>query len=249
MKAKGNMQAAEVKSDCADGGAVHGADPAQLGGRVKSLTTACVRKLNQEADNEQKTWLERGRLIVEFIAKVNPDGTKKLDVYTLLADHEESVHQAGQLRNYHAAYTLHQKLNTKGKAPRLSMTHFVAVLPKKLTLTRKEALLNEAEESHLSVSALKTKVNEELFKAKPAQKPTKEVGVELRLKVQAKGLYDLLIRFHRDAEAGNATTEGRAIVIKALSRIIRFATQHRYLEQDQLASRKTRQPSEMASAA
>jgi len=120
-----------------------------------------VGQINAAATEGMLAWVKIGEAVNRYVEQVSPGGRKaKHDPYMMLEKHPQSIHQAGQLRNYEACYLLFIEFGGEKSAPKLPMTHFVQVLGRRLTKTVKQGLLNKALEQNLSVSELKALVKD-----------------------------------------------------------------------------------------
>ena len=123
---------------------------------VDALTTKAITAINTEVGS---SWVRRGQLVDEYVESLKVAGCKS-DPYKLLAEHRDALkRQPNMLRYYHDAYKLWRKLGGEKGAPKLSMTHFIKVLPQNIAWPKKARLLEMATEQGWSVSELEEKIH------------------------------------------------------------------------------------------
>ena len=199
--------------------------------QVQALTSEYVAKLNQVGDGEAMAWVSLGGLIHEFLKRVAPDGMPKKNYYNVLAEDPNLAYSAQQLRYYAQAHKLYQELGGSTGAPKLPMTFFICVLPKRVTIHKKRELLKRAVDEKLSVSEFKAVVAVAARKknAKPFPEPT-TLAEELRqFAARAQALYADFVSLHDEAALAKSRAEIQATIQKALQPLFDFATAHAYL--------------------
>ena len=120
---------------------------------IEILTNEYVGKLNERFEGDARLWIETGRIIAEYIDRI---GKSEGDAFKYLSQHPDILFTASHLRNYYAAFILHEAMQKE--SPNVSFTHFITVLGHSLNLDSKIAFLMEAEEEGLSVSQLKHRI-------------------------------------------------------------------------------------------
>ena len=208
--------------------------PALNDAQVTEITDQCVKDLNVQQDSEAQSWIEKGRLVAEFVKKIAPTLSKKTNCYDILAAHPDSTLQSQQLRYFHACADLYNKMGGEGRAPNLKMTAFVCVLPKKLTISDKMRLLEQAETEDLSIAQLKDRVKLATDHSKPESKSslTPEINKLVnKFESQSKGILATLsaIKENTKPEAP-LTDEVKKLIADALNLIFDFAKTHGYSE-------------------
>jgi hypothetical protein len=181
----------------------------------------CVGKLNQLAQKECATWVDRGRIVHEFVERIRGKRQRKgkVDGYRLLADAPENLHGATQLRNLDGCYLLYQEFGGGTKAPKVKMTHYVLVLGTAFSLKIKRDLLKMAERENLSVAELKKR----LKAIKPPRAPragTFESALTQTMKLADKTLSELSALIHRDDCRQHPIPEADAARLLALAKYI-----------------------------
>jgi len=198
---------------------------------IQTLTKLYVAKLNEVGEAEANAWVALGGLIFEYLKKISPADQPKKNYYKVLAEDPNLAYSAQQLRNYAQAHKLYQELGGLTGAPKLPMTFFILVLPKRLTIFKKRQLLNRAVADKLSVSEFKAviAVAARINNAKPAPKPT-SLAEELRqFEVRAQTLYVDFVSLHDEAAIAKNTAEIQSTIQKALQPLFDFAKAHAYL--------------------
>lgn len=137
---------------------------------IASLTDNTVKVLNQLETSSVEGWIAMGKAVHDYIYSLHPKGQFKEDPYKKLSEHPDSVHRSSQLRNYEACYDLFVELGGKEGAPKVTMTHFIQILPRKINFEAKRKLLLKAEKEKMSVSDLKLHISE--GKSGSGQEPT-----------------------------------------------------------------------------
>jgi hypothetical protein len=171
---------------------------------LAKLTEQYVGKINGVATNELASWKRLGQLIDEFVKKLNPNGKKaKRDPYVLLSRHPSCVHQPGQLRNHHASFVLFTEFGGEDKAPKLPMTHYIAVLGKSLTIEKKRTLLKAAVDDELTVSELKARAYAMRGNGNPNPNPNAPAWDITRVTSRANSLFDVLVGINGKVTAAN----------------------------------------------
>jgi len=99
--------------------------------------------------------MESGKLIHEYVLKVTKNRTISVNAYKMLASLPDSILEDSQYRNREGAYLLAEDAKKKGLKCKLSMTHYVAVLGKKLNADAKAKYLLKAHAKGLSANQLK----------------------------------------------------------------------------------------------
>ena len=183
--------------------------------QIEKLTTDTVAKLNVLEAKSITAWLEMGKLVHDYIYKLDPKGQFKTDPYKKLSEHPDSYHKSSQLRNYEACYKLWVEQGGKEGAPKVSMTHLIQVLPKKYNYAAKRALLLKAEKEKMSVSELKAHISKEIPSPKPAI--THNYGKDLLDCLRSMG--DLVSRITiKDKQA--ITKETRSQIVFSIQHLI-----------------------------
>ena len=134
-------------------------------GNASDIRTPHIPILNELHLKEGALWVEEGEEIDKFITEGEKLGLK-LDLYLHLAKHPDALCCASQYRNYHACFCLWKKLGGEGKAPKVSMTHFIQILGKNLGWGEKKELLLAAQNEKLSVRELKERIQEKTGQGK-----------------------------------------------------------------------------------
>jgi len=209
--------------------------PALTETQVKEITAQCVSDLNVQQDNEAQSWIEKGRLVAEYVKKITPTLTKKTNCYNILAAHPDSTLQSQQLRYFHACAELYEKMGGEGRAPNLTMTAFVCVLPKKLTFSDKVRLLEQAETENLSICQLKERVKV----ATQHDKPVKDCSLPADIQKLTKKFDSQSGRLFATLSALNDNNkpeaplpqEVKASITGALKRIFEFSKTHGLIDE------------------
>ena len=128
---------------------------------IARLTDETVNILldKQDLKTETEIWVRRGKVIREFVRKLQPGWKHKgHDPYALLASHPDIRWSTTQLRAYVAAVDLWEEIG-EGQ-PSLPVSFYAIVASSELGFADKKALLAKAVAEHLSFRAVKGRLVE-----------------------------------------------------------------------------------------
>ena len=210
-----------------------GAQAAPVPVPIEQLTADCVTKINQEADNEVTAWLKIGKLVTDYVATFKKVKCKG-DAYKILAS-SGCGHKDKQLRAYARCSELHHDLGEA--APKLPMTHYIAVLNHNINVETQLELLREAHDKKLSVSAFKERV----AAAVPKKKVEKPVGDPVvAFQTAATDLLDAFSALHNSQPVkDDQPLPNLKIVQDAIIPMVRQMVASGYFRPDQCHPKKT----------
>lgn len=132
-----------------------------VGGDIAKLAKAAVESLKAEGLKEQDAALAKGRAIDVFargVRGLKRRAPNKMDPYRILSEAKGCDLEPSQLRNYHDYYVLRTALGRDGKkAPDVSLSHYVAVIPMD-ELETKRGWLEKAAKNSWSVARMKEEI-------------------------------------------------------------------------------------------
>ena len=196
--------------------------------QVEYFTSEAVALLNEQTTAEAKTWLDRGRIVADFIAKFKPNGDTYDKYFQMLAAHPACLLKKQQIRYYYSCFKLWERFQIN-----LPITHFIAVLPKKVNLAAKEKFLQEAERDTLSASALKDKVTdhiEENRKQDTNPKPFDWEKVKTTFTSKSDAALATFSKLNNlDNDKVPMPDEIRSDIAKTLLRIVLFGLTHKFI--------------------
>ena len=142
--------------------------------QIAAITKETVRILNRLEKRNIEGWISMGKVVHDYVYRLDPQGQFREDPYKKLAADPDSYHRSSQLRNYEQCWELWTKLGGKEGAPKVSMTHFIQVIPLKINVEAKRKLLlmaeQKTEQKKWSVSEFKAHIAE--GKSGSSQKPS-----------------------------------------------------------------------------
>ncbi len=116
--------------------------------------TAEVLLDEQELKTEMDIWVRRGKVIRDYVRKLQPDGKHhEPNPYILLADHPDIRWSTDQLRNYVDAIELWEQIGDG--QPSLPVTFYAIVASLKGGIKEKQALLRKILDDHLTTREVK----------------------------------------------------------------------------------------------
>jgi hypothetical protein len=119
-----NNEESEVEAKLADG-----AEAGLTEAEIERLTDETVDLLLKAGGGEAQEWIEKGRIIHEYVGRLQPNGKfSKPDPFALLAGREDIPWRTSQLRTYRDAYLLWQKVGGEDGAPKVEVTTVGLVL-------------------------------------------------------------------------------------------------------------------------
>ena len=127
----------------------------KTGSHAMALDSSYVTQLNALYERDAQSWIDKGRLINEYVERIRRESLKPEDAYRRLAEHPDSLHKKSQLRNLADSYRLWVELGGESQAPKACHSHFILVLSSAINAEDKRELLEAAEQKGLSTAQLK----------------------------------------------------------------------------------------------
>jgi len=211
-----------------DGGSKNAPTSTLTAKQAEHFTSEAVALLNEQTTAEAKTWIDRGRIVADFIAKFKPDGDTYDKYFQMLAAHPACVLKKQQIRYYFSCFKLWERFQVN-----LPITHFIAVLPKKVNFAAKGKLLLEAERETLTASALKDKVSdhiEENRKQDANPKPFNWEKAKSTFTSRSEAALATFSKLNRmDGDKDPMPDDVRKSIASTLLNIVRFGLTHHYI--------------------